>query len=276
MANLRVVYDNAADRASSVVASTTAGALSTDNMKTDYKSEVWRSTEPTATIVIQWTTAELCGMLAMPFSNLTSDASFRVRCYANAADSVPLVDKQVAACPGASLGGFQWGQEALGVNAYSYGGAAYGVIWFPTGTYQKIILNIVDSSPSGYIEAARLVIGTYWSPAYTAESGATITPLDNSKSERTDAGDLRTDRGTVSKSLAFDLNFLTAADRNSLFNILRGNGLFRPVYVSMIPESTDDAIGEQIFQVYGKLTKQASLKYQWLGNFSTQLEIEEI
>lgn len=276
MANLRVVYDNAADRASSVVASTTAGALTTANLKSDYKSEVWRSTAASATLTIQWATAELAGMLALPFCNLTSTATFRVRCYAVATDPTPAVDKTATACPGAQFDSFFWGSEPLGVNAYSYGGASYGCIWFPVGTYQKIVLDITDSSLSGYVEASRLVIGTYWSPTYTAEAGASINIVDNSKQERTDAGDLRTDRGTVSKSLSFDLNFLTQADRNSLFNILRGNGMYKPVYVSLIPESTDDQVGEQIFQVYGKLSKSGALKYNLWNQFATQLEIEEI
>jgi hypothetical protein len=276
MANLRVVYDNAADRASSITASTTAGSLTTANLKTDYKSEIWRSTATTATLTIQWASAEMVGMLALAFCNLTSAATFRVRCYYNATDPSPAIDKTAYACPGVDFSNMGWGTEPLGVNAYSYGGGTYGAIWFATGTYQKIVLDITDVIPAGYIEASRLVCGRYWSPAYNAESGAQVSMVDNSKQERTDAGDLRTDRGTVAKAMSFDLNYLTATDRNSLWNILRGNGTFKPVYVSLLPESTDDQTGEQVYQVYGKLTKQAAIKYNWLNSFSSQLELEEI
>jgi hypothetical protein len=276
MANsLRVVYDNAADRAT-ITASTTAGSLVPANMQTDYKSEVWRATGVTATLTITWTTGELVGMVAFPFSNLTATASLRVRGYGNATDTTPLIDVTGMAAAGADFTSFYWGVDPLGANAYSYGGGAYGSLWFPINTYQKIVIDITDSPQSGYIECSRLVCGRYWTPTYTAEAGATISIIDNSKQERTDAGDLRVDRGTVHKVLNFDLNFLTQLDRNSLWNILRGNGLFKSVYVSLIPESTDDTIGEQIFQVYGKLSKSASIKYQLLNQFSTQLEIEEI
>lgn len=249
------------------------------NLLTDYKSEVWRSatstTSPvTATITIQWPTAELAGMLALAFASLTSAATFRVRAYAVATDTAPTVDKTEYACSSSAFEELGWGSEPLGVNAYSYGGGTYGVIWFPVGSYQKIVLDITDINPLGYIEASRLICGTYWSPANNAEYGAQITIIDGSKNERTDAGDLRTDRGTVHKTLQFDLVAMNTGDRNSLMNILRGNGKFRPIYVSLIPEA-DNPTDEQVYQVYGKMSNQASIKFQFLNQFNTSLEIEE-
>lgn len=276
MANLRVVYDNAADRAT-ITASNTAAALVPANLQTDYKSEVWRSTTLSPTLTFTWATAELVSMVALCFATLTSAATFRVKAYALSGDAVPLVDSGVVQCsPGVNFSNFQWGGVPLGANAYSYGGGAYGVVYIPVGSYQKITVDIVDSNTLNYIEAGRAVVGTYWSPTYTAEIGAEVTLNDNSKQERTDAGDLRVDRGTVSKGLNFDLNFLTQADRNTLYNILRGNGLFKSVFISLIPADATDQVGEQVFQIYGKLTKQGSIKYQLTTIFSSQIQIEEI
>lgn len=278
MPNLRVVSDNAADRATSVVASTTAGALTTANLKTEYKSEIWRSTSTTASLTIQWTNAELLGMLALVFCNLTSAATFRVRCYTNAADPTPVVDKTAFACGAADFDEFFWGGEALGQNGYMYdANAAYGCIYFTPGMYKKVVLDIADPVlTAGYVQASRLIVGMYWEPEEAAEAGATVGVIDNSKQERTDAGDLRTDRGTVHKSLNFDMNFLTTQDRNSLWNILRGAGLFKPLYISLLPESSADEIGEQVYQIYGKVTKQTSIKYALLNQSATQIEIEEM
>lgn len=275
MPNMRVVYDNSADRAT-IAASTTAGSLVPANLKTDYKSEIWRSTGLTATLTATWATAELIGMVALAFASLTSAATFRVRGYALQADSVPLFDVNGYVCASSDFDNFSWGTEPLGANAYSYGGGTYGVLWFPTHACQKLVIDIADSNPLGYIEASRLVCGTYWTPVYQAEAGAVVGIVDNSKHERTDAGDLRTDRGTVHKTLNFDLNFLTNEDRNTLYNILRGNGMFKPMYVSLVPQSTGDLTGEQIFQIYGKLSRQGSMKYQLQNQFSSQLEIEEL
>ena len=47
--NVRIIYDNAADRAT-ITASSTAGVLVASNMQDDRKSVVWRSTSTSATI----------------------------------------------------------------------------------------------------------------------------------------------------------------------------------------------------------------------------------
>ena len=44
MSNLRLIYDNATDRATSISASTTSGALVAAYMQTDMKGQVHRST----------------------------------------------------------------------------------------------------------------------------------------------------------------------------------------------------------------------------------------
>lgn len=56
MANLRIIYDNAADRAT-LTASTTAGALAATNLQRDEKAAIWRSTDTTATLTATWATA---------------------------------------------------------------------------------------------------------------------------------------------------------------------------------------------------------------------------
>lgn len=277
MSNLRIVYDNAADRAT-LSASSTAGSLAVSNMLTDIKSEVWRSTGSTATITATWTTAEMVGMVALPFCSLSSGATIRVRAYTNIADVTPVLDTGVqmaAEAPPFDVWG--WGSEPLGVNAYAYGGASYGVVWLNTiVTAQKIIVDINDSAnPLGYIEASRIITGTYWEPVNNADYGVEVGVSDLSKHERSDAGDLRTDRGAIYKTMSLDLNFMPAQDRNALWRIIRGNGMSRPIYLSLIPKATD-ALEEQVFQIYGKLSRSSALRYQFANQYSSQLEIEEI
>lgn len=75
---LRIVYDNAIDR-STLSASSTAGSLASSNLLTDNKSEVWRSTGTTARLTATWSVAELIACVAMPYCNLSSTATMRVR-----------------------------------------------------------------------------------------------------------------------------------------------------------------------------------------------------
>lgn len=272
---LRIVYNNAANRGT-VTASSTAGSLVASNLLTDSKADTWRATGTSATITTIYTVAELVSMVALPFCNLTSSATFRVKCYTNSGDVTPVLDTGVvlAAAP-TPLGMWDWGNVPMGVNAYSYGGASYGRVWFTTQAVKKVELIISDpTNPSGYIEASRLVMGAYWSPENDAELSPQWIPVENSNHERSDAGDLRTDIGTLNKKLQLTLPVMTAADRNTMMNILRGNGMSRPIYLSLFPQD-DDSSNEQAFQVYGKLAQQTGVTLSNWNLYSTTIEIEE-
>lgn len=275
MSNLRILYNNAADR-STITASSTAGGLVATNLLTERKTETWRATGTSATITLTWTSAEIVSMVALPFCNLTSGATFRVKGYTNVADASPIVDSGVVyACAATPLGLWDWGNVPLGVNAYTYGGAAYGVAYFTANAIKKLTIDIVDSTnPSGYIEASRCVCGAFWSPINNAEFDPKWVIIENAKHDRNDAGDLITDIGSKSKKIQFDLANMTPADRNTVTNILRGNGVARPVFLSLFPQDSDSSL-EQTYQVYGKLSNQSSVGYPNWNLFNTTLEIEE-
>ncbi|MDN4059573.1 hypothetical protein QPK31_15205 [Massilia sp. YIM B02769] len=82
MPNLRIVSDNAIARASSLVASSTAGALAVSNLASDKKSAVHRATGKTVTYTATWGEAEQVGCVALPFCNLSPTAQWRVRATA--------------------------------------------------------------------------------------------------------------------------------------------------------------------------------------------------
>jgi hypothetical protein len=271
MANLRVVYDNAADR-STPSASTTAGALAATNLLTDIKSEVWRSTATSATLTLTWAAAESVAMVAIPYCNLTATATMRVRCYTNTGDATPVLDTGTFTAD--SIAPFDgWG---TGANMYAFGGGSSCVTWFNSVSVKKVVIDLTDTSnTAGYIEAGRLIVGGYWELTYNPDYGVTAGMNDLSTHERTDSGDLRTDRGAMYKTLSFDLNYMPAADRNILWRIARTNGMYKPLYVNLIPSDTDQ-YEEKIYQIYGKLSKGAAIKFQFMNQFATSLEIEEV
>lgn len=270
MANLRVVYDNAAN-SSTISASTTAGSLAASNLLTDVKAEVWRSTGTSASVTLTWVNSKTISCVSLPFSNLSAAATMNVKVYTNAADGSPAYQTGNVLC---SIG---TSSTNPGVNQLAFGGGTYATVWLPPVNGKKVVVDISDSGNSlGYLEAAKIVVGNYWTPEYNAEYDAAISIADRSTSTRTDAGDLYTERGSMSKTLSFDLQFLSTADRNQVWNIMRSNGTFSPVFVSLIPESTDDYAGEQMYQVYGKLSNALGLAYRFINQFSTTIEIEEV
>ncbi len=276
MNNFRIIYDNKADIAT-LAASSTAGGLVVANMLTDLKSDVWRSTSTTASITLTWASACIIGGVALPFTNLSSAATIRVRGYTNAGDPTPVFDTgTILACPPLALTLWGWGTLPLGVNAFTYGGAAYGDAWTPITSVKQVVIDLDDTTnPAGYIEVGRLVAGSYWEGSKGADYGAGSTPVDTSTQLRNDAGDLMTDRGTMHKKQTVPLTTLSPTERQTLWNILIGNGLFRPVYLSMYPDSADTGL-EQSGMLYGKLVNSPAVTTPAFREYATSLEIEEV
>lgn len=276
--NIRILYSNAADTSSSLTASTTSGALAASNLLTDRKSAVHRATGKTVQYDARWAAAQNINMVCLAFTNFSSAATMRVRGYTNVGDAVPVLDTGAnLCCAYQPFGLWDWGSVPLGVNAFSYGGFAYARSYFTAGTFKQLLIDIDDSiSPLSYVEAARLITGMYWSPATNAVWGAKITPESNTEHFRSEAGDLRTERRPVSRSLAVDLSQITTeTDRQRVYDILRYNGMTRPIFVSLYPEDASPAL-EQSGQLYGKLKSDPGISHPMYGMFASSPEIEEV
>jgi hypothetical protein len=185
----------------------------------------------------------------------------------------------VVAAPYQVLGLWNWGTNPLGSNVYSYGGGTYGRVWLDTQVQNVYSIAIDISDPgnlAGYIEASRLVVGWYWSPKYNTSYGLATTMKDLSTHERSEAGDLVTNRGVRFNSMNFDMNWLVPADQLEMQKILRGNGIAQPLLISLFPNNSDDWVKEQSHQIYGKLSQLSSIVHPILDMYSTSIDIEEI
>lgn len=277
MANLRIVHDNAVDNILAITASTTAGTLVAANLLTDIKTSVWRSTSTTASLTATWTASQLVGCVILPFTNLTSTATIRVRGYTLAADTTAIFDTgTILACPYTALDLWKWGTVSLGVNSFTYGGGAYASAYFSITSVKKLVIDIVDTdNTSAYIEASRLIAGTYWTPERNAGFGASVTPEDTTKQYRTEGGDLMTDVGIRFRKVSISLPVMSSADRASLWRIIRGAGMSKPIFFSLFPENSADTDIEQAYAVYGKLSTMSAITISNYNIYSSTIEIEE-
>jgi hypothetical protein len=274
--NLRIIYDNVADSAT-LTASTTASGLTVNNLKTEQKGFVWRSTGTSATITATWSSAQTISGVVLPFCNLTSNATIQVRLFTNTGDATPVLNTGAqsarAYTPQDVFGGFT---QPAGVNAYSFGGGSYARSWFAATVARKIEVIINDAgNSSGYIELSRLVCGNYWSPTYNTEFGLSLGYRDTSEQTRSESGNLITTNNTVHRTLNFNLNWLVDTDRTRMLSILRGNGLRKPLFVSIFPEDAS-LTKEQEFQIYGKLVNTNSITHPVYSVYTTTVDIEEI
>lgn len=276
--NLTIIYDNSADLATLSVSSQASASLGAANLLTDIKSEVWRSIGTSGTITATWAVGQIIGGIALPFTNLSSGATLRVRGYTLPTDTIAAFDTGTnLACPPLALGLWNWGSAPLGVNAFTYGGGATACVWLSLPiSVRKLVIDIVDTSNvSGYVEVGRLVAGNYWEAAKNADYGAGITAVDTSKHFRNDAGDLMTDIGTRHRRQTLALTKLSADERASLWNILLGNGMPRPLFMSLYPNSDDPRL-EQTHMMWCKLVATPAVGIPSYRNFASSLELEEV
>lgn len=274
--NIRIIYNNAIDRAN-LSASSAAGSLVASNMAMDIKSAVWRSLATSETITATWGAGEVVSGVILPFCNLTTNATIRVRGYANVDDTGTVLDTgAVVACPASQPGLWGW-NASMGVNAFAYGGGTYARVWLATPvTVKKLVIDIADAgNTAGYLEVSRLVVGQHWEPKIGAEQGATLTVVDTGKHYRTDGGDLMTDTGTKYRKQSFSLPSLDESDRAKMWDILWGNGMARPLFISMYPNNADSQL-EQTHQLYGKLVSTPIMNTPYFNRHSATIDIEEV
>lgn len=255
MPNLRIIHANYADLATSLAASgSVVGTLVAANMQTDFKGVPHRSTGTSVTYTLTWTGGVSIGGVALPATNLSASATMRVRLYSDTACTALLQDTGAnIACPGLSAVPWTW-TGVYNCNAFAYGALSKAVAWFAanqTGVKgMKIDLSDATNA-AGYIDCSRIVTGPWWSPAINADT-ASISPaiVDDSTNARTDGGDLSTDRATMHEELPLRLAMLTEAERSHLAQLMRSNGVWKPVFISLMPGAGTAA--EQDLMLYGK------------------------
>ncbi|SPD65471.1 conserved protein of unknown function [Cupriavidus taiwanensis] len=159
MPNLRIVHDNAADRAA-IVASSTAGGLVVANVQSDLKGLVHRSTGTNVTYTLTWADFETVACTALAACNLSNVGTIRVRAYDGAVAGNLLADTGVQyACAGPRLGLWDWTGKLNG-NAFANGGAAKAAVWFPHVAAKRVEIELSDpTNEAGYLDVARLVVG---------------------------------------------------------------------------------------------------------------------
>lgn len=279
MPNFRILYDNALDTALTLTTTTSASAsLGAANLQTDTKSQVWRATAKSGTITATWTNAVLVGGVILPFTNLSPTATVQIKCYTNVGDGTAVHDSgAILACPAIPLALMSWGTVPLGANSYSYGGGTTARVWLSTTvSCKKVEVIITDTNnTAAYIEVSRLALGAYWEGAKNADYGASVTPVDTGKHFRNDAGDLQTDIGTRHRKVSFALSKLSPSERNTLWRILWGNGMTKPLFFSLFPNDTDTSL-EQTHQCWCKLEVTPAMSIPSYLLYASSLELLEV
>jgi len=268
MANIRIIYDNVANSAT-ITASTTAAGFSVDNLKTDQKSSVHRSSGANVTYTLTWTNAVTIQAVALPATNLISSDQIRVRLYTEVADAVAVADTgTVSACAGKSQ------LLADGITSFNYtsffrGTASKTSLWFSEPYSIKRMLITITSASA--VDCAKIVCGKYWESTRQVSNGISLGIEDASNIVYTRTGDMYTDIKYIKDSMNFELSMINDTDRVSLLNLLRKYGKSNPVYICVFPDNNNPEI-TQNYSIYGTLDP-SSINYMIFNNYNTSLSI---
>lgn len=275
MSSLKILYDNAADRATLTVGSE---ATPKSNLLTDSKSDVWRSAAgvTATTLVATWASLEAVSCVALPFCNLSQTATMRVRLYSDTAGTLLVLDTGTVLCAQGvpmSLYGMSAAQAA---SAYSYGGGTVARSFFAKVSARRVVIDINDAANlQGYLESARLVIGDCFTTQYNVSYGIEATYEDSTENLRTDAGNLVSDLGYKYKHVTADLEVMSPSERAAWWKLCAFCGVGVPVFFSVLTGDADKQ-AELDYSVYGKFSKVSTVAAKSFMIYSAPLEIEGV
>lgn len=263
--NLRILYNNVADLAT-LSASNTSGSLVINNVKTEYKGEVHRSTGINVAYTLTWSSDQTIGCVCMPCTNLSSTSILRIKLY-DASSNLREYTGDVYATS-------QYVNTSIqDVNNFAYGGFSKSVFWFPSkpNYVRSMVIELSDPDNTvGYIDNSRIIAGDYWSPTYNLEKGMQASTIDSSTISESNAGSLIYLRGFIRDKLTIDFALIPEIDRSTLLNIIKSAGIHKNILLSVFPETYNSY--ENDFLIYGKRSN-APIVNSLYGFYKNTLEI---
>lgn len=237
--NIRIITPNDADDATLSASPALETTLPVANLQDPSRSLVARSTS-TATQDIKgtWSAAKMISACAITRHNLTSEGTWRVRLYSDAAWTTQVYDSgNVVAAPAKALGDIEWGVDPLGASMFTGWDHTFSTMWFAAVAAQSFKITLIDAgNPDGYFEASRLFIGRYLEPEINFEWDYGLEWREDTTQERTAGGTLRSDAQEPYRRLTFTLSDLSDSDRPKFTDWARKTGMRTDVFVSLFPE----------------------------------------
>ena len=268
MANLRILYKNIANTATSLTASNTNGSLVAANMLTEVKSQVHRSTGNFVIYTLQWSTDQRVNCVALPCTNLHANTIVTVTLKNAASTTIAAASKSPVITFDAPT--------IHTVNDFAIGKFTSLCVYFPTvATTVRSVEIAVNASgiTAGFVDCSRIVIGEYWTPTFNFENGINLDISDSSNISRTNAGELVYDRGFIHNKLEFKYALLEDVDRNKLISIFKEVGVYKNILVNLFPsDNISSNQNEAQYTVYGKRSN-SSISHRLYGFHNHSMEI---
>lgn len=245
---MRILANNLVDAAALTVPNTAPG-MGAGWLATGIKSELCRVLGSTASITAAWDADVSIDTVLLPSIMVSPSATIRVRIY-SASDAVVVDTGSVIAAPGATLAE-----------------PSHVAVYLPSPALGRRLLITLSDSRQTRLDIPGLVAGLSIQPRYNAAYGAGISYDDLSEHVRTAAGDLRTEIGTISPVLQFDLEWIHEDDREEIRRVLAA-GKGRLLFFDLLPGNPGSYL-----RIYGKQEQGGALSLVAYGLHSSSFRI---
>jgi hypothetical protein len=238
MSNLRIVETNVADQATLTASPALAASLPVTHLQDRRRAYVARTTSTASqTILGTWPALRWLSAAALCRHNLSPTATWRLELFdgVNQTGTTVYDSGAVAAVGTIPLGELDWGASPFGATwRLGHSQPLQSVLWFTPVEARSLRITLADASnPDGYMQASRLVMGTYWELENNVDYGAALAWVDNSELSRTAGGTLRNNPVEMYRELTLPFSWLTQADRGRMVDLLRRSGRSGEILVSM-------------------------------------------
>jgi len=262
---IRFLLKNLVDLAT-LSSSDFAASLPVTNLQTEGRGKVARTSNATGTKTINGNLAASSSINCVVLSrhNLTSAATWRLQLY-SAANQVTQVYDSGAVTPSPAASVFsEWDA-----------GSQFSVLYFSTvASVLSFRVELANATnPAGYLEAKRLMLGSYFEPSINVEYPLSLDWRDDSVQRRTMGSSIRTDGRAKYRCLAGSMGRLTEAERATFADACRYAGTSREVWVSAWPGAT--GAQERDYSLVGKFRSLPRCANHEYNNHRAAFEIEE-
>lgn len=281
MSKMMISSTNRIDDATSLTADDEVAALPIANVQNPQITKVFRNTQTTAEITVDFGQERVVDFVAVIRHNMTQNGKFRVR-LSNAADfstterDTGLVDawpivEEFGVLP---WGVFNWGGFLSVTEAVDYTISSFDVFDTVSARYLKI--NLSDTTNTdGYLQVGRLICGPAYRPSINYAFGVELEFVDESRVTKSRGGQTFVDEVERFRRMRFQLQNLPENEIfSNIFNSIdRRRGIAKDILVIPQPNDNTTWITQNI---YGRLARTDPVVNSQLEFYGRLIEIEEL
>lgn len=280
--NMIISSTNYVDSATSIAADDEVASLPVENLQDRQLVRVWRNTQTTAQIDVDFGQGRILNFLALIRHNISQTGTIRWRLSdvsdfsttvydSGVKDAWPVVE-EFGTLP---WGVFSWGGYLNPQIAAEYTISSFDVLTSPVQA-QYLRIDISDpSNLSGYLQAGRLISGPAYQPSVNYANGVEFEFVDESRITKSRGGQTFVDEVERFRRMRFELiNIPEAEIFGNIFNrVDRLRGVAQDILVIPQPDEPDTWITQNI---YGRISQTGPIVNSALNYYTRLIEIEEL